>query len=117
MLKTNQYVSVAGRIITKDDATDQYKIQIEHLKEAIATYPSDPSNSEKKVRIKELEDKIKGTKDAWKRIPICVNYRKDTGACRSGCGKISLSAGAICPYEYEGDEADKFQDDCPCYKR
>lgn len=44
---------------TNDDATDAFKIKIEHLKEWIKQYPDDPGNVARRNEIKELEERVK----------------------------------------------------------
>jgi len=48
---------------TKDDASDAFKVKIEHLKEWIKQYPDDPGNTAREAQIKDLEKRI-STKDA-----------------------------------------------------
>lgn len=55
-------IRVKGK--TRDDKSDQYKVELKHLEEYLNTYPADPSNNKRKERIKELKQLLNNTKDA-----------------------------------------------------
>jgi len=46
---------------------------------------------------------------------VCINYRRDTEACRTGCksNKPPVKVNGLCPYSDEWDDA---LASCPCYK-
>lgn len=70
-----------------------------------------------RIKITSFKTYIKELKE----YPNCKNWRIDTDTCKSGCKKINLPIGNICPYipesERKDDKKKKYQSDCPCYKQ
>lgn len=51
---------------------------------------------------------------------VCANYRRDTEQCMTGCSKIGVIKGNMCPFETDltGDDydIDDLQMNCPCFR-
>jgi hypothetical protein len=70
--------------------------------------------------ILEKGDKIKvlEARDAVISVRPCKNFRVDTEQCRSGCNRLGLKPGDMCPYEPHADSSlgEEPQSNCPCYE-